>query len=98
MASAVQLDLFGEVEAAERKASERRIAPRDTAAGPRPGDPPLKKGERSPVPGWRCPDPECGGEMVRWTSPNEAKDGETSEIFYKCIRCLGEFRGKATTT
>lgn len=75
MASPVQLDLFGEVEKAEREAEERRraraawearferadwIAPHDTAAGPRPGDPPLKKGERSPVPGWRCPDPECG--------------------------------------
>lgn len=64
----VQLDLFGEVEkrldarAAWLARFERAdwIAPWDTAAGPRPGDPPLKKGECSPVPGWRCPDPECG--------------------------------------
>lgn len=68
MASAVQLDLFGEVEAGEQARAEWLarferadwIAPWDTATGPRPGDPPLKKGERSPVPGWRCPDPECG--------------------------------------
>jgi hypothetical protein len=66
--SAVQLDLFGEVErrldarAAWLARFERAdwIAPHDTAAGPRSGDPPLKKGECSPVPGWRCPDPECG--------------------------------------
>jgi hypothetical protein len=66
----VQLDLFGEVEEAERArelaASERVnaraawqarferadwIAPYDTATG-------TPKGAR--VPGWRCPDPECG--------------------------------------
>jgi hypothetical protein len=62
----VQLGLFGEVDkrldaAAEWLARFERadwIAPWDTATGPRPGDPPLKKGECSPVPGWRCPDPE----------------------------------------
>ena len=64
--SATQLDLFGVVEQAEREASQRQdaraawrarferadwIAPYDTAGG-------TPKGGR--VPGWRCPDPECG--------------------------------------
>lgn len=64
--TAVQLDLFGEVEKTERAADDREaaraawkarferadwIAPWDTASG-------TPKGGR--VPGWRCPDPECG--------------------------------------
>lgn len=64
--TAVQLDLFGEVEKTEHEASERAdtlvawrarferadwIAPYDTAGG-------TPKGGH--VPGWRCPDPECG--------------------------------------
>lgn len=64
--AAVQLDLFGEVEKAEQAARDREqaradwlarferadwIAPWDTASG-------TPKGAR--VPGWRCPDPECG--------------------------------------
>lgn len=68
MSEDVQLDLFGVVAArldarADWEARFERadwVAPWDTAAGFRPGDPPLKKGERAPVPGWRCPDPECG--------------------------------------
>lgn len=66
MSGAVQLDLFGEVEQAEREASKRErtraawlarferadwIAPWDTAGG-------MKKGDSKP--GWRCPDPGCG--------------------------------------
>lgn len=62
----VALDLFGQVEEAEREAAERAaagaawlarferaewIAPYDTAGG-------TPKGTR--VPAWRCPDPECG--------------------------------------
>jgi hypothetical protein len=62
----MQLDLFGEVEQAEREAAGRGearaawearfehadwIAPYDTSGG-------TPKGGR--VPGWRCPDPECG--------------------------------------
>lgn len=63
--SAIQLDLFGEVEKAEQDARDREqeradwlarferadwIAPWDTAGG-------MKKGESAL--GWRCPDPEC---------------------------------------
>lgn len=66
MGSAVQLDLFGEVEKAEQAARDRAqaradwqarferadwVASYDTAGG-------MKKGSRTP--GWRCPDPECG--------------------------------------
>lgn len=55
----VQLDLFGEIEAAERTRADWLarfeqadwIAPWDTAGG-------MKKGDSKP--GWRCPDPECG--------------------------------------
>lgn len=61
-----QLDLFGEVEAAESLAEQRRreraewaarferadwVAPYDTQGG-------TKKGQSCP--GWRCPDPDCG--------------------------------------
>lgn len=64
--SEIQLDLFGEVEKAEQDARDREqeragwlarferadwIAPWDCADG-------TPKGGR--VPGWRCPDPECG--------------------------------------
>jgi hypothetical protein len=63
---AVQLDLFGEVPAAEdkqqRKADELAawqaqferapwVAPYDTAGGMKAGESTL---------GWRCPDPDCG--------------------------------------
>jgi hypothetical protein len=61
-----QLDLFGGVEKAEREATQRQrardawrarferadwVAPYDTAGGTPEG---------TAVPGWRCPDPECG--------------------------------------
>jgi hypothetical protein len=67
-----QLDLFGEVEAAESVADARRreraewsarferapwVAPYDTAGG-------MKKGESKL--GWRCPDPGmCSGRVER---------------------------------
>jgi uncharacterized C2H2 Zn-finger protein len=49
-----------------------------------------------PIKVLKCPG--CGGEMFRWTPPNDAAtDGETSEIFFRCVRCGSEITVKVTT-
>lgn len=67
--TAVQYDLFGEIEAAEHSAEdaagERRLARAEWAArferpdwvAPHDTQGGMRKGDSKP--GWRCPDPEC---------------------------------------
>ena len=50
-----------------------------------------------PIEVLKCPT-GCGGEMFRWTPPNDAAtDGDTSEIFMRCVRCGADIKLKVTT-